>query len=157
MILSDGKLKRLIEQGYLSIENFEEENFTPNGYDVTVAEVSVEGRKPEKEGVAVIPVSTWFAVSTDEYFKFPPDIAGQIWIRTTWARRGIIPSFGMIDAGFEGDLTLSAFNTHKEVELPIGDTFAQVVFHLMDEDAKKTYDVRSGNYQGQRGINLGKE
>ncbi len=154
MILSDGKIKELIIGGGLVIEGFNEDNLTPNGYDVTVAEVSVLGWRPQQEGIAVIPSKTWFAVSTEEYFKFPPYIAGQIWIRTTWARRGVIPSFGMIDAGFEGDLTLSAYNTHEEIELPIGETFAQIAFHMLDKGAEKEYAERSGNYQGQRGVNL---
>ncbi|MCJ2511846.1 MAG: dCTP deaminase, partial [Candidatus Thermoplasmatota archaeon] len=61
------------------------------------------------------------------------DIAGQLWIRTSWARKGVMASFGKIDAGFEGNLTLSAFNSTREViDVPIGETFAQVVFEKLE-------------------------
>ncbi|MFO7991976.1 MAG: dCTP deaminase [Thermoplasmata archaeon] len=154
MILSDAQITKMLDDKTLVIEDYREENLTPNGYDLTIDEISVEGRRSEREGKAVIPGYTWFAVSTKEYVKFPPDVAGELWIRTTWARKGVLASFGMIDAGFEGNLTLSAFNSHKEIEVPIGETFAQMVLHKLDASSEKSYAERSGNYQGQRGVNL---
>ncbi len=154
MILSDGQILELVEKEQLISEGFHKDNLTPNGYDVTIKEVSVLGWRPESHGTAVIPKKTWFAISTEEYFRFPSYLVGEIWIRTTWARNGVVPSFGMIDAGFEGNLTLSAYNTCKEIEVPIGETFAQIVFHRLSRDADKKYSERSGNYQGQRGVKL---
>ncbi len=154
MILTDKEIMTLIERGRMVIDDFENDNLTPNGYDLTIEKISVEGREPKSEGVVVIPATAWFAVSTKEYVKFPPDIAGELWIRTSWARKGVLSSFGMIDAGFEGNLTLSAYNTHKEIEIPIGETFAQMVFHMLDGYVEKDYAERSGNYQGKRGINI---
>lgn len=154
MILSDSQIKELMEKEKLVIKDFQEENLTPNGYDLTIEEVKVEERKPQTKNEAVIPENTWFAVSTKEYVGFPAEIAGELWIRTTWARKGVISSFGMIDAGFEGTLTLSAFNSYKEIEIPIGETFAQIAFHLLGEHSKKEYSDRSGNYQGQKGVTL---
>ncbi len=154
MILSDSQIKDLMDEGELVIKEFKEDNLTPNGYDLTIEEVVVEERKPQSKGNAVVPEDTWFAASTKEYVVFPSNIAGELWIRTTWARQGVISSFGMIDAGFEGTLTLSAFNSYQEVEIPIGDTFAQLVFHLLSEESEKKYSDRSGNYQGQKGVTL---
>ncbi len=154
MILSDSEIRRLLEEEILIIENFKEENLTPNGYDLTIEEVMVEERKPLNKGDAVIPKGAWFAVSTEEYVNFPANLAGELWIRTTWARQGVISSFGMIDAGFEGTLTLSALNSHQEIEMPIGETFAQLTFHLLSQESEKKYEDRSGNYQGQRGVTL---
>lgn len=153
MILSDKQILELMDKGEMGIEGFEEENLTPNGYDLTIEEISVEGELFE-DGVVEIEPESWFAVSTREYVKFPSNVAGELWIRTTWARKGVLASFGMIDAGFEGTLTLSAYNTHQKVELPIGETFAQMVFHLMNDDSDKLYSERSGNYQSQKGVNL---
>lgn len=153
MILSDKQILKLLDEGEMGIENFKEDNLTPNGYDLTIEEVSVEGDL-FTDGVVEIKPQNWFAVSTEEYVDFPSNVAGELWIRTTWARKGVLASFGMIDAGFEGTLTLSAYNTHKKVELPIDDTFAQMVFHLMNEGSDKEYSERSGNYQSQRGVNL---
>ncbi|MFO8109930.1 MAG: dCTP deaminase [Thermoplasmata archaeon] len=154
MILSDGQIKKLMGAERLVIQSYNEKNLTPNGYDVTVEEVFVSGSMNQKEGLVKIPQGTWFAVSTKEYFRFPANVAGQIWIRTTWARKGVLASFGMIDAGFQGNLTLSAYNTHQDIEIPINDTFAQIAFHMLEQGAEKQYAERSGNYQGQKGVRL---
>jgi dCTP deaminase len=85
----------------------------------------------------------------------PTVLVGEIWIRTSWVRKGILSSFGRIDAGFNGNLTFSAYNASKgPVDVPIGDRFAQVVFEELRSPPKKSYEQRSGNYQGQRGITL---
>jgi hypothetical protein len=52
-------------------------------------------------------------------------------------------------------LTLSAFNSSdRDVVIPIGERFAQIVFERLDAPSKKVYAERSGNYQGQRGVKL---
>ena len=141
---------------YVRIDDFDEEGLTPNGYDLKIAEVHIgETGENVKEGVARVPPRSWFAVSTLEYVTFGPEVAGELWIKTSWARKGVISSFGMIDAGFEGTLTLSAFNgSHKELEVEIGKRFAQMVFHKLTKTPMALYDERSGNYQGQRGVTL---
>lgn len=154
MILSDTQIEELLDDDKLGIEGFKEENLTPNGYDLTISEISIAGNESFKEGTVKIPGDTWFAVSTEEYVKFSSNIAGELWIRTTWARQGIISSFGMIDSGFEGNLTLSAYNSGDEIEIDIGETFAQLVFHLLSKDSEKLYEERSGTYQGSKGVTL---
>ena len=154
MILSDAQIEELLDDDKLGIEGFKEENLTPNGYDLTISEISIGGDDSFKEGTVKIPEDTWFAVSTEEYVSFPSNIAGELWIRTTWARQGVISSFGMIDSGFEGNLTLSAYNSGDEIDIDIGETFAQLVFHLLSKDSKKLYEERSGNYQGSKGVTL---
>jgi dCTP deaminase len=42
----------------------------------------------------------------------------------------------------------------KELELPIGARFVQLVFETLHSPASLTYEKRSGNYQGQNGITL---
>jgi dCTP deaminase len=153
MILSDKDIKARISDGKLGIENFNEKCLTPNGYDLTISEVFFNGASV-KEGVAKVPPMTWFAVSTKEYVKMGCHCAS-LWIRTSWARKGVLSSFGKIDAGFEGTLTLSAFNTSKgEVEIEIGKTFAQMVFEEISSEPEALYAKRTGNYQGQRGVTL---
>jgi hypothetical protein len=96
-----------------------------------------------------------FYVSTIERVRFPADICAQLWLRTTWIRKGIIGAFGKIDAGFEGTLTLGAYNaTDDPVEIPIGERFCQMVFESLNSESMQDYAKRSGNYQGQTGITL---
>jgi dCTP deaminase len=153
-ILSDADILDYIETGKLKIENFNEDNLTPNGYDTTIEEILYEDNII-RDGTVEIESLKWFAVSTREYFKMGEDLAAQIWLRTSWARKGIQSTFGKIDAGFEGTLTFSAFNaSSKPVEMKIGERFAQVVFEKLTSSPLKTYDKRSAHYAGQRGVTL---
>ncbi|RLF73672.1 MAG: hypothetical protein DRN42_05330 [Thermoplasmata archaeon] len=62
-------------------------------------------------------------------------------------------SFGRIDAGFHGTLTLALANmSPKEQAVTIGDRIVQVVFETLSTLPEKVYAERSGNYQGQLGI-----
>ncbi len=153
-VLSDADIHRYLAKGEIRIEPLVLANLTPNGYDVSAAEVAVpsEGMRVT-DGNARVPPMTRFAVSTREVITLGRHVAAQIWLRTTWARRGILASFGMVDAGFSGTLTFGALNASSEaVEVPIGERFAQLVFVTLESPASETYERRSGTYQGQRGV-----
>jgi dCTP deaminase len=92
-ILSDADILDYIETGKLKIENFNEDNLTPNGYDTTIEEILYEDNII-RDGTVEIESLKWFAVSTREYFKMGEDLAAQIWLRTSWARKGIQSTFG---------------------------------------------------------------
>ena len=99
-----------------------------------------------------------FALSTKERIACGPNLCAQLWLRTSWARKGIMCSFGKIDSGFNGTLTLLGFNSSdKNVTLSTGVTFAQMVFEIMTGAASSLYSERSGNYQNQDGITWSKE
>jgi len=155
-ILSDIDIKEAIEKNELGIEPFIEKNLTPNGYDLSIDEIYI--RKTDehiKEGMAVIPPQTWFAISTKELVKMGPKITSQLWIRSSYARKGVMASFGKVDAGFHGTLTIGCFNSSDEpLEIPIGDRFCQIVFENMMSVPSELYDKKSGNYQNQRGVTL---
>ena len=155
-VLSDATILAFRAKGEITIEPFVEKSLTPNGYDVSIEEVAVPSTGQRvREGIAHVPPLTRFAVSTRETVTLGRHIVGQIWLRTTWARRGVLASFGMIDAGFSGTLTFGAFNGSDAVlDVPVGERFAQVVFHELESPAAATYDERSGTYQGQRGVTL---
>jgi len=155
-ILSDIDIKRCIQKNELGIEPFVEKNLTPNGYDLSIDEIFI--RKTDehiKEGMAKIPAQTWFAISTKEFVKVGSKITSQLWIRSSYARKGVMASFGKVDAGFHGTLTISCFNSNDEpLEIPIGDRFCQIVFENMQSAPSELYDKKSGNYQNQKGIKL---
>jgi dCTP deaminase len=152
--LSDGEILELVKAGSLGIDPFSETRLTPNGYDVSIRELLLgDGGKADGASVMVKGGSR-FVVSTREYFRLPDSLMANVWLRTSWARRGVLASFGVVDAGFEGELTLGAFAT-QDVEVGIGKTFAQLVFVRLGRAAEKPYARRSGNYQGQRGVTLG--
>jgi dCTP deaminase len=155
-ILSDLDIKKCIENNELGIEPFFEKNLTPNGYDLSIEEIFI--RKTDehiKNGIAKIPAQTWFAISTKEFVKMGSKITSQLWIRSSYARKGVMASFGKVDAGFNGTLTISCFNSNNEpLEIPIGDRFCQIVFENMQSIPSELYDKKSGNFQNQKGIKL---
>jgi dCTP deaminase len=155
-VLSDRDIKISIEKNELDIEPYNPNNLTPNGYDLSIDEIYI--RKTDqhiKEGIVTIPALTWFAISTKEFVKMGPKITSQLWIRSSYARKGIMASFGKVDAGFNGTLTISCFNSNnKEIKIPIGDRFCQIVFENLSTMPTELYDKKSGNYQNQRGLKL---
>ena len=155
-ILSDIDIKRYMENDERGIEPFIEKNLTPNGYDLSIDEIFIKKTDNHiKDGVAVIPAMTWFAISTKEFVKMGPQITSQLWIRSSYARKGVMASFGKVDAGFHGTLTISCFNSNDEpLKIPIGDRFCQIVFENMESVPSELYDKKSGNYQNQRGLKL---
>jgi len=155
-ILSDTDIKKHLMRKVLSIEPFKEDQLTPNGYDLSVAEVMIVATEKQiSEGDAEVPPQSHFAVSTAEYVKFGPLLAGQLWIRSSLARRGVMASFGKVDAGFEGTLTLAAYNSSsRPITIPMGSTFAQLIFEQLSSPPEALYSDRSGKYQGQRGVTL---
>lgn len=140
----------------LGIEPFADANLTPNGYDLSVKEVLIRSTQAKTNaGEVLVPPGASFLISTREYVKMPPDASGQLWIRSSYARRGILAAFGKVEAGFEGELTVGCFNSsHEAVKIPIGDRFCQLAFEKMHSVPDKLYKDRSGNYQGQRGVTL---
>lgn len=155
-ILSDRDIVESMMTGYIGISDYNEKSLTPNGYDLRIAEISVRGKEGvSKEGTVTIPPRTMFYVSTIERVRMADDICAQLWLRTSWIRKGIMGAFGKIDAGFEGTLTLGAYNaTDDEVQIPIGERFCQMVFETLNSPSEKSYEKRSGHYQGQTGVTL---
>ena len=157
-ILSDVDISEYMNEKKLGLKPFNPKNLTPNGYDLSIEEVFIKKMNSHvHEGLAVIPALSWFAISTKEFVEMSGNITAQLWIRSSYARKGILASFGKVDAGFHGTLTISCFNaSDDEVEIPIGDRFCQIVFEKLEQLPTELYDKKSGNYQNQRGVTLHK-
>ena len=156
-VLSDGEILRRLRRGQLGIEPFVEAHLTPNGYDLTTAEIQVGTDPVVREGPVTIKRGAWFAVATAERVRLPRDLSGELWLRSSHIRKGIMTSFGRVDAGFEGNLTVTGLNAGpNQVQLTLGDRYCQIVFTELDAAAEKPYAMRSGTYQGQTGITLDK-
>lgn len=154
-VLCDADILKRLRSGSLTIHPFDEAQLTPNGYDLTLAQVQPGGSPVVTAGSVDIAPGGWFAVSTRERVRFPADLCGELWLRSSHIRKGIITSFGRVDAGFEGSLTMTGFNAGgAQVTLSIGDRYCQLVVAELTAKAAKPYAQRSGNYQGQSGITL---
>ena len=157
-ILSDEAILAALDVGQIEIEPFDSGNLTPNGYDLSIKEIEIPKGRKVTEGELSIPAGKRFAISTKERIACGPNVCAQLWLRTSWARKGIMCSFGKIDSGFDGTLTLLGFNSGEEdVKLVTGETFAQMVFEMMTGPATSLYSERSGNYQNQSGVTWSKK
>lgn len=152
-VYGDARIGKMVLDNIIIGENFEPSCLTPNGYDLRVSQVSLDGENVMDK--ADVPPASHFLVSTLEYIVMPDDLMGQIWIRSSYARRGVIGSFGAVDAGFHGNLTLSFFNASMNyVSVRQGERIAQLVIHELKETSIRSYAERSGNYQGSRGVTV---
>jgi len=101
----------------------------------------------------VIPPRGFVLVTTLEYIKLPNDVIGLCNLRSTLARWGLSIPPTVVDAGFEGNLTIEVINnTENIVEIPVGTKFLHLV--LAKIKGAKPY---SGSYKGQKGVKLPKK
>jgi len=97
---------------------------------------------------------------THEFFGILPPGACEVRSRSSWGRNGIAVCFdaGWIDPGYINRLTLEIYNLNERetVLLPVGERFAQIVFHETGE-VEGTYGKgRDSGFSGkyQQGDNL---
>ncbi|AJC71832.1 deoxycytidine triphosphate deaminase [Thermococcus guaymasensis DSM 11113] len=152
MLLPDWKIEKEI-----LIEPFSKESLQPAGYDLRVGkEAYLDGKlvDVEKEGKITIPPKKHALILTLERVRLPDDVMGDMKIRSSLAREGILGSFAWVDPGWDGNLTLMLFNASDEpVTLEYGERFVQIAFIRLEGPAKNPY---RGNYQGSRRIALSK-
>lgn len=155
-VLTDQDIVHRLEKGTMKIDPFREKNLTPNGYDLSIREVYFKA--PEGKvtiGSAYLEPGQWCLVSTEEYLEIPHDLCATLWMRSSFIRKGLLPGFGLVDAGFKGTLTFSVTNVGPvKVALPIGERICQISYNKLQSTPQQLYGDRSGTYQGQRGITL---
>lgn len=169
MILSDFDLWAYIKSGRLSVEPFHESIVRENGLDLRIGRAIARMKNLEKpldtrsssniEEYYTIEEGDSFVVRprehvllhTMEYIKLPVDLMGFVNLRSSYARVGLTIPPTIIDANFEGELTIELVGGDFPVKLYAGDRFLHVVFAKLSSTVEKPY---KGKYQGQRGIRL---
>lgn len=169
MILSDFDLKAYLASRRLSVEPLSEEIVRENGLDLRLGEGycyirpstrelavgvdSVEGYyecHTAKEYLLLKP-SSHYLLHTVEYIRMPPELMGFVELRSTYARLGFMMPPTIVDAGFEGQLTVEVLTPPYPTKLRVGSRFLHVVFAKVTTPAASPY---RGRYQGQRGVTL---
>lgn len=169
MILSDFDLWNYIKSGRLRIEPFRNEVVRENGLDLRIGEEIARMKNSEKlldthghekiEEYYVIERGKEFVINprehvllhTIEYIKLPLDLMGFVNLRSSYARIGLTIPPTIIDANFEGQLTIELVGGDFPIKLYAGDRFIHVVFAKLSSPVEKPY---KGKYQGQRGVRL---
>lgn len=92
---------------------------------------------------------------TVEYLRIPENVTAYVKDKSTYARCGICVQNTVLEAGWEGQVTLEIYNyLPRPVLLRPGQGIAQVVFHYGWEACETSYAHRQGKYQGQTGVTL---
>lgn len=169
MILSDFDLWNYIKNGRLIIEPFHEEVVRENGLDLRLGRQIARMKKSakifdvhndynigefyeiEEADSFIINPGEHVLLHTMEYIKLPLDLMGFVNLRSSYARIGLSIPPTIIDANFEGQLTIELIGGEFPVRLHSGDRFIHVVFARLSSPVEKPY---CGRYQCQRGVRL---
>jgi len=169
LILGDRDLRYYIERGLLVVKPFSDEIIRENGIDLRLAPEVARLRPTDKildtklggyvEDYYEIERGDSFIIysnervllSTIEYIKLPDDLMAFVNLRSTYARLGLVLPPTIVDAGFEGTLTIEVLGGAFPVKLYAGERFVHLIFSRLTSPVERPY---SGAYQGQVGIRL---
>jgi len=169
-VLGKYEILKYLEKNLLRIEPFSEEIVSNNGLDLRIgSEVAYLTKKTEKAYLDKTDSSKLFSkerkkkyielpplrftlLHTVEYVSFPNDIVGFCNLRSTLARWGVMAPPTIIDAGFEGNITIEVFNaSNTKLYLPVNARFLHVI--LVKTEGAEPY---KGSYLKQTGVRLPK-
>lgn len=155
MILAGRDIQYYIEVKRLQFDPpLSPEQFQQNGIDLRLA--SERGVLREDTRGTYVETGMWatmmtgqvYLAHTVEVITMPDDLMAFVELRSTWARRGLIIPPTIVDAGFQGDLTLEIFCAGPSFPAPVGERFAHLVFARLTGPT----EPYRGKYQGQRGV-----
>jgi dCTP deaminase len=173
-VLSDGTIRRLVDEGRIRIEPWDPGLVQPASVDLLLGRsfrvfhnhraAAIDLRDPptnlteqveiDDDEAFVIHPGEFVLGRTLEWVKLPDDIVSRIEGKSSVGRIGLIvhATAGFIDPGFEGTLTLEITNlTRIPIKLSPGLPIAQLSFMTLDQPAERPYghpDLGS-HYQGQ--------
>ncbi|QKQ99993.1 dCTP deaminase [Metallosphaera tengchongensis] len=169
MILGDRDLRYYLEKGWISIEPFVEESVRENGIDMRIGGEIARFKSNEIPYEEGMDLSEYFQVEhgdsfiiypnehvllvTEEYIKLPQDVMAFVNIRSSFARLGLLAPPTIVDAGFEGQLTIEVMGSGFPIKVKKGTRFLHLIFAKTLTPVEKPY---KGKYQGQRGVTLAK-
>jgi dCTP deaminase len=174
-VLSDGTIRRLVDEGRIRIDPWDPELVQPASVDLRLGDSfrvfhnhrasAIDLRRPPENLTeeVVVPAEESFVIHpgefclgrTLEWVELPDDIVARIEGKSSLGRLGLIvhATAGFCDPGWKGTLTLELNNlTRVPIKLYPGLLIAQLSFMSLDKPAERPYgsaDLGS-HYQGQR-------
>ncbi|MEM4066255.1 MAG: dCTP deaminase [Candidatus Micrarchaeaceae archaeon] len=148
MILSDLEIKRRLLNGEIEIEPFSPEDLSPNGIDLRVGNkiVNINTDQEYDHGLVCEP-DAFYLISTAERITLPLNVVGLVFLKSTWARMGVLIPPTVVDAGFSGILSLSL----RVGPLPIKLEQGMKVWHLILAESYESTGYK-GKYQNSNGL-----
>ena len=176
MVLSDRTIRRLLEEGRIGIDPYEEELLQPSSVDVRVDRLFrvfhnarypfIDVKQPMEDLTELVEVeedepfilhpNEFVLGSTLERVTLPDDLVARLEGKSSLGRLGLLihSTAGFIDPGWDGHVTLELSNV---ANLPItiyhGMKIGQLSFVQLSEPAEKPYGSGGlgSKYQGQQG------
>ena len=170
MILGDRDLKYYLEKGWIVVDPLREDSVRENGIDLRIGgeiarfvETSEKVFDPdnpdyslfkiEKGDEFIIHPYEHVLLVTEEYIKLPNDVMSFVNLRSSFARLGLFIPPTIVDAGFEGQLTIEVVGSSFPVKLKRGTRFLHLIFAKTLTPVENPYH---GKYQGQKGVTVPK-
>jgi dCTP deaminase len=171
MILSAVDLRKEIEYGTLSINPLSDDTIRENGVDLRFSEEIVRLRSTDmlldiqspkneelyvKENIAESFVLGKFEkvlVATLENVKLPNNLMAFCQLRSTFARAGVSIPPTVVDAGFEGNLTIQVSGGPFPIKIPVKTRFLHLIFAELKTVLITGY---SGKYKHDSGVAIPK-
>ncbi|AAY80159.1 dCTP deaminase [Sulfolobus acidocaldarius] len=167
MILGDRDLKYYLEKGWIKVEPIYGDSVRENGIDLRVGNEIARFKKTDKVFDPDNPDYSFFDVQrgeefiisphehvllvTEEYMKLPNDVMAFVNLRSTFARLGLFIPPTIVDAGFEGQLTIEVVGSSFPVKIRRGTRFLHLIFARTLTPVENPYQ---GKYQGQKGVTI---
>jgi dCTP deaminase len=175
VVLSDRTIRRLLDEGRIEIDPYDESLLQPSSVDVRVDRYFrvfhnarypfIDVREPQEDLTELVEADTgpfilhpgeFVLGSTLERIRLPDDLVARLEGKSSLGRLGLLihSTAGFIDPGWDGHVTLELSNV---ANLPItiypGMKIGQLSFVQLSEPAESPYGSGGlgSKYQGQKG------
>jgi len=176
VVLADRTISRLLDEGAIEIDPYDESLLQPASVDVRVDRYFrvfhnarypfIDVREPQEELTELVEIDgespfilhpgEFVLGSTLERLRLPDDLVARLEGKSSLGRLGLLihSTAGFIDPGWNGHVTLELSN-HANLPITIyyGMKIGQLSFVQLSEPAEKPYGTEGigSKYQGQRG------
>ena len=176
MVLSDRTIKRLLEEGRIGIDPYDEALLQPSSVDVRVDRFFrvfhnarypfIDVKEPQEELTELVEIGDdqpfilhpgeFVLGSTLERIQLPDDLVARLEGKSSLGRLGLLihSTAGFVDPGWDGHVTLELSNVaNLPITIYYGMKIGQLSFVQLSEPAEQPYgsDALGSKYQGQQG------
>ena len=176
MVLSDRTISRLLAEGRIGIDPYDEELLQPSSVDVRVDRYFrvfhnarypfIDVKEPQEDLTELVEVDDdrpfvlhpgeFVLGSTLERITLPDDLVARLEGKSSLGRLGLLihSTAGFVDPGWDGHVTLELSNVAKlPITIYVGMKIGQLSIVQLTEPAETPYGADSigSKYQGQRG------
>jgi dCTP deaminase len=176
MVLSDRTIRRLIDEGRIRIDPYDESLLQPSSIDVRVDRFFrvfhnarypyIDVKEPQDDLTELVELDgdspfilhpgEFVLASTLERIRLPDDLVARLEGKSSLGRLGLLihSTAGFIDPGWDGHVTLELSNVaNLPITIYYGMPIGQLSFVQLSEPAEKPYGSGElgSKYQGQKG------